>query len=256
MGVIALDASAVRREISQEFQALYSVLLVSSFRLIREAMRVLIESHEGFKVIGETDDTGHTLQALGNLRPDVIVMDLDPDHAVAVETMRAVIKHRPGIKIIVLSKHLEHAIVGNVLRAGARGFVSKASSSSELVEALTTVARGQAYLSPVVAAQVMEWVRSGKPQGERHSALEFLTEREIQVLRLLAEGKVNKEVAAALDLGVETVRSYRKSLMKKLQIHNVAELMRFAVLAGVITIEPKDPGGVPGSGSQSEEDVT
>jgi len=248
MGVPALDASAVGRKVPQEFQTLYSILLVSSFRLIREAMRVLIESHEGFKVTGETNDTGQTLQALGNLRLDVIVIDIDPNYAAAIETMRAVIKHRPCIKVIVLSKHLEHSIVANVLRAGARGFVSKAGSSSELVEALITVARGQAYLSPAVAAQVMEWVKSGEPQGEHDSALECLTEREIQVLRLLAEGKVSKEVAASLDLGVETVRSYRKSLMKKLQIHNVAELMRFAVLAGVITIQSTDPGDEP-SGS-------
>jgi len=238
------------REVSQEFQALHSVLLVSSFRLIREALRVLIERHDGFKVTGETDDTGQTLQALGHLRPDVIVMDLDPDYAAAIETIREIVKHRPEIKIIVLSKHLEDTIVGNVLRAGARGFVSKEGSSVELVEALNTVARGQAYLSPVVAAQVMEWVRSGEPQGEHHSALEGLTEREIQVLRLLAGGRVTKEVAAALDLEVETVRSYRKSLMKKLQIHNIAELMRLAVLAGVITIEPKDSGGGQSGGSQ------
>lgn len=104
---------------------MYSVLLVSSFRLIREAVRVLIERHEAFQVTGETDDTGHTLQALSDLRPDMIVMDLDPDYAAAIETIRSIVKHHPEIKIIVLSKHLEDTIVGNVLRAGVRGFVSK-----------------------------------------------------------------------------------------------------------------------------------
>ena len=108
--------------------------------------------------------------------------------------------------------------------------------------------RGQAYLSPLVAARVMEWVRTVEPQSEQ-STLQGLTEREIQVLRLLVGGRVTKEVASTLGLGVETIRSYRKSLMKKLGAHNVAELMRFAALAGLITIEPEDSGGDPSGGS-------
>ena len=110
------------------------------------------------------------------------------------------------------------------------GSCPKAGTSRELVEALRTVVRGQAYLSPLVAARVMEWVRTVEPQSEQ-STLQGLTEREIQVLRLLVGGRVTKEVASTLGLGVETIRSYRKSLMKKLGAHNVAELMRFAALA-------------------------
>jgi DNA-binding NarL/FixJ family response regulator len=221
-----------------------SVLLVSSLQLVREGVRALIERHEEFQVIGETDDGNHTLQAISNLSPDLIVMDLDPNYAVGIETIKAMVKYRPGIKIIVLSMHLEDAIVESALRAGARGFMSKGEPSGEFVEVLKMVARGKAYLSPLVAARVMEWVRSGEPRGRRNSALEGLTEREIQVLILVAEGEVNKEIACALNLTVETIRSYRKSLMKKLGIHNVAELMRFAISAGVIAIaEPKDRGG-------------
>jgi DNA-binding NarL/FixJ family response regulator len=222
----------------------YSVLLVSSFRLVREAVRALIERAEDFHVIGETDGRDHMLGALINLHPDVILLDLDPDYAAGIETIKAIVKHHPASKIIVLSMHLEDAIVESALRAHVRGFISKAGHSKELGEVLKAVARGESYLSPLVAGRVMEWVKNGELQGKRTSALEGLTAREIQVLRLLAEGRVNKEIASDLDLGVETIRSYRKSVMKKVKVHNLAELMRFALSAGVIALaEPKDRGG-------------
>jgi len=222
----------------------YSVLLVSSFRLVREAVRALIERHEDFHVIGETDGRDHTLRALSNLYPDVILLDLDPDYAAGIDTIKAIVKHHPASKIVVLSMHLEDAIVESALRARVRGFISKAGPSGELAEVLKAVSRGESYLSPLVAGRVMEWVQNRESQGRRSSFLEGLTEREIQVLRLLAEGRVNKEIASDLNLGVETVRSYRKSLMKKLKIHNLAELMRFALSAGVIAFaDPEDRGG-------------
>ena len=230
-------------------QAVYSVLLVSSCQLVREAVRALIERHQDFQVFGETDDLEQTLRALGNLRPDVILVDLDPDHAAAVEMIKGIVKHRPDIRMIAFSTHLEDAVMESALRAGARGFISKATSSSDLFAILKTVARGEAFLSPLVAGWVMVWARSGKPPCSRNSTLEGLTRREIQVLRLLAAGRVNKEIAAALNVGVETVRSYRKSLMNKLQVHNVAELTRFAISAGVIAIAEREVAGANRAGS-------
>jgi two-component system response regulator NreC len=224
----------------------YSVLLVSSFQLVREALRALIERQKGFQVLGETDGVEHTLRALRNLRPDAVLVDLDPDHAAAVEMLKGIDKHHPDIRVTVLSTQLEDAIVVSALRAGVRGFVSKLGTSRELFETLKTVAQGEACLSPLVAAWLMEWVRDGKPPGSRSNTVDGLTQREIQVLRLLASGRVNKEIAATLNLGVETVRSHRKSLMNKLEIHNVAELTRFAVLAGVVGIAEPEVAGRTG----------
>jgi DNA-binding NarL/FixJ family response regulator len=213
-------------------------------------VRALIERHEHFQVFGEADDLEHTLRALRNLRPDVILMDLDPDHAAAIEIIKGTIKHHPDVRAAVIATHIDDAVVESALRAGVRGFISKARSSSELFEILKAVARREAYLSPLVATWLMEWVRNGKPPRIRDSTLEGLTQRELQVLRLLAEGRVNKEIAAALKVGVETVRSHRKSLMNKLEIHNVADLTRFAISAGVVAIaEPKvaDANGAGGA---------
>jgi DNA-binding NarL/FixJ family response regulator len=224
---------------------MYSVLLVSSLRLVREAVKLLIERHKDFQVIGETDDRNQTLRSLTSLRPDVILFDLDPDYEAGLETIREIIKDHPGIKIVALSMHGESAIVKSALRAGVQGFMSKAGPSTDVAEVLKIVARGGAYLSPNVATQVMDWVKNAK--SELNPALESLTAREQQVLRLLAQGKGTKEIATDLNLGVETVRTYRKTLMQKLGVHNVTELIKFAFTTGVIVIpSSKNPPGDEG----------
>ena len=211
-------------------------------------MKLLIERHKDFQVVGETDDRNQTLRSLTSLRPDLILFDLDPDYEAGLETIREIIKDHPGIKIVALSMHGESAIVKSALRAGVQGFMSKAGPSNDVAEVLKIVARGGAYLSPNVATQVMDWVKNAK--SDRNPALGSLTEREQQVLRLLAAGKGSKEIATDLNLGVETVRTYRKTLMQKLGVHNVTELIKFAFTNGVIVLPtPKnragDEGGEP-----------
>ena len=218
--------------VCRQLQSMYSVLLVSSLRLVREAVKALIERHKDFQVIGETDDRSQTLRILTNQHPDVILFDLDPDYEAGLETIREIIKDHPGIKIVALWMHGENAILKSAVRAGVRGFMSKTGPSTDVVEVLKVVARGGAYLSPNVATQVMDWVKRAK--SEVNPALESLTEREKQVLRLLAEGKTSKEIATDLNLGVDTIRTYRKILMQKLNIHNVTELIKFAFSAGII----------------------
>jgi DNA-binding NarL/FixJ family response regulator len=212
---------------------------------VREAVKALIDGHEDFQVVGETDDRSRTLRILTSLRPDVILVDLDPDYEAGLETIREIMKDHPGIKIVALSMHVEGVIVKSALRAGVRGFMSKAGPSTDVVEVLKIVVRGGAYLSPNVATQVMDWVKSGK--SELNPALESLTEREKQVLRLLAQGKGSKEIASDLNLGVETVRTYRKTLMQKLSVHNVTELIKFAINAGIIVFpRPQDRASYEG----------
>ena len=203
---------------------------------MREGMRALIERDKNFKVIGETDDRSHTVRLLGTLRPDVILFDLDPDHAAGIETITGIVGNNPGIRIIALSTRCEYAIAEGAVRAGVRGFICKAGPSDDLADILKTVAQGGAYLSTRLVGQLMDRLKKGELRSTPNPALEGLTEREVQVLRLLAEGLATKEVAATLDLAVETVRTYRKTLMKKLKVHNVAELVQFAASAGVIVV--------------------
>jgi len=214
----------------------YSVLLVSSFRLVREVVRTLIETGEEFQVVAEAGDRSGTLRISNELRPDLILFDLDPDYAAAIETIREVVRDRPGVRVIVFSMHSEDLIIERALRAGVRGFLSKTGPSWELTAVLHVVARGEAYLSPRIAARVMEWVTNRELKCTPIPALAGLKDREIEVLSLLAEGLTSKEVAEALNLAVETIRTYRKSLMKKLQVHNVAGLIQFAATSGLVKI--------------------
>jgi len=211
-------------------------MLVSSFRLVREAVRALIEGGEAFHVVAEADGHSHTLRAAADLRPDLILFDLDPDYGARIETIRQLISSFPGIRVIAFSQHTDDAIVERALRAGVRGFLSKAGPSLELAAVLQLVAEGEAYLSPWIAARVIDWVKKREVVSTPAPSLKGLTKREIELLRLLGEGKTSKEAAAVLDLAVESVRTYRKSLMKKLNVHNVAGLIRFATSEGLIRI--------------------
>jgi DNA-binding NarL/FixJ family response regulator len=203
---------------------------------VREAMRALIDHNKNFQVIGEADDRGQTLRLLGTHRPDVILFDLDPAHDAGIETISEIVSNHPGIRIIALSMCCEDAIVESAVRAGVIGFICKAEPSDNLTDILKTVAQGGAYLSSRLVGRVMDRLKNGELRSTRDPALGELTEREVQVLRLLAKGLASKEVAATLNLAVETVHSYRKSLMKKLKVHNVAGLVQFAVSAGVIEV--------------------
>jgi DNA-binding NarL/FixJ family response regulator len=214
----------------------HSVLLVASFRLVREGMRAIIDRDKNFRVIGETDDRGQLLRLLGTHRPDLILFDLDPAHDIGIETISAIARNHPGSRIIALSMRCEDALVESAVRAGVIGFVCKEEPSDNLTDILKTVAQGGAYLSPIIVSKLMDRLKNGELRSTPNPALAGLTEREVQVLRLLAGGLASKEVAAALNLAVETVRSYRKSLMKKLKVHNVAGLVQFAASAGVIVV--------------------
>lgn len=213
-----------------------SVMLVSNYRLLRETIRLLIEGGRGFQVLAETDERGQTLRAATDLRPDLIVFDLDPDWTGAIVTIRQLIRNCPGSQVVALSLHTEDAIVEGTLRAGVRAFLSKEGPSEEIVAVLRLVANGEAYLSPRIAARVMDWVKNREIAGASIPALVGLTERELETLRLLAEGRSSKEVAVALDLSVETVRTYRKFLMRKLKVHNLAGLVRIAATTGLLSV--------------------
>lgn len=217
-------------------KAVHSVVVVSSFRLLREAVRALIEGDPAFHVIAESDGNSHTLRAVADLRPDLILFDLDPNYAASIETMRELIRNLPAVRVIAFSQYTEDTIVESALRTGVWGFLSKAGPSQELAGVLQLVAEGDVYLSPRIAARVMDWVKKREVASTPNPTLKGLTKREIELLRLVGEGKTSKEAAVALDLAVESVRTYRKSLMKKLNVHNVAGLLRLAASAGLIRI--------------------
>ena len=228
----------------QELAKVYSVLLVAIFQLVREGIRAVIERDSDFQVIIEAGDRSQIMQALDTLRVDLIVFELDPDRALSIETIKLILQNYPSNKIIALSTYDDDAIVENVVRAGVRGFLSKGEPSGDLLKALKMVAEGGAYLSPAIVARVMDLVRTRELRNRRHPALNILSNREVQVLKLLAEGKTATEIANVLHLSADTVRTYRKTMMHKLKIYSLSQLMQFALSVGLIVIAtPKGQSG-------------
>lgn len=212
----------------------YSVLLVDDHKILRDGIRAILERSHEFQVIGEADCGTDALRLSKDSRPDIILMDISMPGLSGIEATTEVLRHSPRSKVVILSMYDDEHSVVSAIRSGARGFVLKRASHDDLVDALRAVAKGGSYLSPQVSDKILRRIRWGDLDAQRAPAgLEVLSPRELQVLRMVAEGKTSKEIAVILDLGLQTVRSYRKTMMKKLGVNNVASLTQLALAAGV-----------------------
>jgi DNA-binding NarL/FixJ family response regulator len=211
----------------------YDVLLVDDHRLMRDGLRTILERSEDFRVVAESDNGSEAVELCKTMHPDLVVMDISLPGMNGVEATAEIVRHCSGTKVLILSMHDDENAVVSAFRSGARAFVVKKSSSIDLLDALRTVAQGGSYLSPEVSDRLLTRIQRGDLEVHRdHSALATLSPRELQVLRLIAQGKTSKDIAALLDLGLQTVRSYRKTLMKKLGVNNIAGLTQVALAAG------------------------
>ena len=210
------------------------VLLVDDHKIMRDGIRAILARDEEFRVVGEAETGSDALLFVKNHRPDLVLMDIGLPGLNGVETTAEILRHHPDCKIVILSMYDDENSVVGAVRSGARGFILKKVSDTDLLEALRMVARGGAYLSPQVSDRLLSRIQKGDLEERRGPAvLESLSPREVQVLRMVAEGKTSKEIAVLLDLGLQTVRSYRKTMMRKLGVSNVAGLTQVALAAGV-----------------------
>ncbi|HZT28313.1 MAG TPA: response regulator transcription factor [Bryobacteraceae bacterium] len=212
----------------------YTVLLADDHRLLLDGLRTILEHAPDFQVVAEAENGHEAVQSCKQLQPDLVVMDIGLPGMNGVEATVEITRHCVNTKVLILSMHDDENAVVSALRSGARGYVVKRASSSDLINALRTVARGGSYLSPQVSERLLHRIQCGDLEVHRDRAsLEVLSPRELQVLRLVAEGKTSKDIAVLLDLGVQTVRTYRKTMMKKLGVNNVAGLTQMALSAGL-----------------------
>ena len=211
-----------------------NVLLVDDHKIMRDGIKAILRHSEEFYVMAEAETGADAVQICKSRRPDIVLMDIGLPGLNGIETTTEILRHNPAVKIIILSMYDdEHSVVG-AIRSGARAFVLKKASDSDLVDALRTVAKGGSYLSPQVSDRLLQRIQRGDLESKPlPSALDVLSPRELQVLRLVAEGKTSKEIAVLLDLGLQTVRSYRKTMMKKLGVNNVAGLTQLALACGI-----------------------
>jgi len=212
----------------------FQVLLVDDHKIMRDGIKAILKHSGEFEVIGESESGSDAVQFCRRKRPDIILMDIGLPGLNGVESTTEILRHCPEVKVVILSMYDDENSVVGAIRSGARAFVLKKASDNDLLEALRTVAKGGSYLSPQVSDRLLLRIQRGDLDAKpMPSALEGLSPRELQVLRLVAEGKTSKEVAVLLDLGLQTVRSYRKTMMKKLGVNNVAGLTQLALAAGI-----------------------
>jgi DNA-binding NarL/FixJ family response regulator len=212
------------------------VLLADDHRLFRDGLRHLIEKDTNIKVVGETSDGLETIQAVKTHRPDVILMDISMPTLNGVEATRKILKEYPRTKVVILSMHSDRRFVLESFKAGASGYILKDCAVAELLAAIHAVHKNQVYLDKTIAKIVVKdyiSLNAEKPD----SVFAILSSRERQVLQMMAEGYSTKEIADKISISVKTVETHRKQIMDKLNIHNIAQLTKYAIREGLTSLD-------------------
>jgi DNA-binding NarL/FixJ family response regulator len=211
------------------------ILIADDHALVRAGIRAFLERIPNIEVVAEASDGPEAVELVAKLQPDIVLMDIAMPDLNGLEATSQIVKKWPRVRVIVLSMHASEEYVWQALRAGARGYLLKGASLAELELALSVVVRGEIYLSPPLSQQaIMEYVqRTGKERARE----EKLTARQREILSLIAEGTSTKKVALQLNISVKTVESHRTQIMERLNIHDVAGLVRYAIKTGLVKIE-------------------
>ncbi len=212
------------------------LLLADDHRMMREGLRKLLEAHDGFEVIGEAENGREAVAQARALRPDVVVMDLGMKELNGVEATRQIRAELPRVSVVVLSTHAREDYVLKALEAGASAYVLKISAHQELIEAIQAAVQGRSFLSPEITRLVMDAGVRGTPFAQDLGRSD-LTAREREVLQLVAEGRTSGEIAARLSLATRTVEQHRQRIMDKLDLHSVAELTKYALRQGLVSLD-------------------
>lgn len=212
------------------------ILLADDHRLFREGLRTILEQLSEFEIVGEANDGHEALAMAGKLTPDIILLDISMPNLNGIEAARRITDVSPMTRVIILSMHLDQRYVAESLKAGARGYILKDSAVEELTTAIRNVINGEIFLgNRVTGVVVSDYV--GLAKGKPASAFSILSGREVEVLQLIAEGRSTKEIASDLKVSVKTIETHRKQIMDKLDIHSVAELTRYAIREGIISLD-------------------
>ncbi len=212
-----------------------SVLLAEDHVVVRQGLRSLLSAEPDIEVVGEADNGRQAVRAAQELRPDVVVMDIAMPMLNGLEATCQIISDGVPTKVLILSSYADDEYVHQLTDAGASGYLVKQEAASELIKAVREIAKGNAYFSPSILKRLLDLYREShnkvRPPGH---LIEHLTSREQEVLQMVAEGYVNKQIAATLNLSIKTVEKHRQQLMDKLNIHEIAGLTRYAIAHGVV----------------------
>ncbi|MFZ5815869.1 MAG: response regulator [Bacillota bacterium] len=224
------------------------VLLVDDHAILREGIRYLLSASGEVDVVGEAQDGVEALEMVERLKPDAVLMDIAMPRMNGIEATTELKKRHPNLPVLILSMYDSEEYVLPILKAGAAGYVLKRAAAQELVSALKAVVAGQVILHPDVARTVMENLHQGqggggnqaapeRHEGGMHPMLEQLTDREREVLTLIAQGLTNQQIGEKLFISIKTVQAHRANLMEKLDLHDAVELTKFAIKTGLVSLD-------------------
>ena len=212
------------------------VVLVDDHALVRQGFRRILEDDPELTVVGEASNGTDAIALVKKTDPDVVVMDMAMPEMSGLHATMEIIKQRPGTKVLILSMYSDEQYVRNALDAGAKGYILKSAIENDLTRAVKAVAAGEQYLAPELSSVLIRAIQTGSFE-KAADPYDRLTQREKQVLQLIAHGKSNKEIAVMLELSVNTVAVHRANLMSALGVHKTAELVLFAVKKGLVLPE-------------------
>ncbi len=211
------------------------ILLADDHIVMRTGLRALLERQPNLEVVGESENGRETVALAASLSPDVVVMDVGMPVMNGIEATQTIVTQCPTTAVVILSMHADESYVMRALKAGARGYLLKDSAAADLMGAIQAISQGKSFFSPKVSRILAEdYVRVLKQKGAVDT-YDLLTSREREILQLLAEGKTNKDVATALNISPYTVETHRSHILQKLNLHNSAELVLYAVRKGIIS---------------------
>ena len=210
------------------------ILLADDHGVVRKGLRFLLEREENMEVIAEAADGREAVKLAEELSPDIVVMDVGMPQLNGIEATAQIVKKCPSTGVVMLSMHSDEVYVVRALTAGAKGYLLKDSAEADLVRAVESVAQGKSFFSPAITKALLDDYMRYLQQRGLEDSYDLLTDREKEVLQLLAEGKSNKEVATVLGLSNYTVETHRTNLMQKLSLHNTAEIVLYAVRKKII----------------------
>jgi RNA polymerase sigma factor (sigma-70 family) len=210
------------------------VLIADDHGIVRKGLRLQLEQHPDFEVVGEATDGRQAVSMAEELKPDVIVMDIAMPNLNGIEATTQITKKNPAIAVVMLSMHSDESYLTRTLAAGAKGYLLKDTADVDLYRAVQVVAQGKPFFSPSIANTLLEDYMRQLQQRGLQDTFDLLTDREKEILQLLAEGKSNKEVATMLNLATATVETHRTRLMQKLDLHSSADIVLYAVRKKII----------------------